>query len=92
MIQTVSGSSSNDDKHQAIIDFAISSGNLYLGIKHFINNTHLTAPNIKEFNIYFIYICNARLHQASYIYKIYCNVNIYIYIYIYLLYINNVLT
>lgn len=46
-IETVSGSSFNDDKHQVIIDFAISVGILCLGIRHLINDTRLIASNIK---------------------------------------------
>lgn len=42
--QTVKGKLFNEDRHQVIIDFTISSDNLYFGIRHFISDTRLTAP------------------------------------------------
>jgi len=44
--QTVNGKLFNEERHQVTIDFTISSDSLYLGIRHFINDTRLTAPNI----------------------------------------------
>lgn len=44
IIATVIGSSFNDDKHQVIMDFAILSGSLHLGIRHLIRATRLFEP------------------------------------------------
>jgi len=48
IIETVIGKSYTNDKHQVIIDFTIFSGNLYLGIKHFTNDTFLPATKNKN--------------------------------------------
>lgn len=43
-VETVTGRSV--DIHQIIIDFAISFGTLYLGMRHFINTVALVASNV----------------------------------------------
>ena len=44
---TVNGKSFNEERHQVIIVFTISSDSLYFGIRHFINDTRLIAPKYK---------------------------------------------